>query len=314
MNTIDHAKHPHHKEHKKTHFPVAIPWLIVLVVVGYLAAAVGVGKAFLAGVDSPRILVAASWLPIPVAKVDGELIWARQYLSYRTFIKTFIERAQQNGQAIDSTTPLEEQVVQLLVSNRTIERAAKRANLSVTNKEIDAAYNDILVAQGGGGEPKDVTNEELNTILKDLYGSSQTQLRDLIQVRLLENKVRDQLLEQVNFRQILVTDEAQANDLVKKIQSGEKFEDLAKQYSQHAESKDNGGNIGFVARGQQLPAVESVIFINPVGLVAQPVKTDFGFHVIEILAKKGIVQQSFDDWLAAEKNKYHIRIYLNPKS
>lgn len=314
MNTTNHLKHIHHEEHKKSHFSIAIPWLIVLLVVGYLVAAIGVGKAFLSGSDSPKIMSAASWLPIPVARVDGELIWARQYLSYRTFIKTFIERAQQNGQAIDASTPLEEQVIQLLISNRTIERAAKRAHLSVTNKEIDAAYNDILVAQGGGGEPKDVTNEELNTILKDLYGSSQTQLRDLIQVRLLENKVRDQLLEQVNFRQILVTDETQANDLVKKIQSGEKFEDLAKQYSQHGESRDNGGNIGFVARGQQLPAIESAIFTNPIGIVVQPVKTDFGFHVVEILSKKGTIQQSFDDWLAGEKNSYHVRVYLNPKS
>ena len=314
MTTIEHTKQTHHEEHKKTHFPILIPWLIVFLVVGYLTAAIGVGKAFLAGSNSTNVLAAASWLPIPVARVDGELIWARQYLSYRKFVKTFIERAQQNGQAIDASTPLEEQVIQLLVSNRTIERAAKRAHLSVTSKEIDAAYNDILVAQGGGGAPKAVTNEELNTILKDLYGSSQTQLRDLIQVRLLENKVRDQLLEQVNFRQILVIDETQATELVQKIQNGEKFEDLAKQYSQHAESRDNGGNIGFVTRGQQLPAIESVIFTNPIGLVAQPVKTDFGFHVIEILAKKGTVQQSFDDWLAGEKNKYHIRVYLNPKN
>jgi hypothetical protein len=314
MNT-EQQKHLHHsKQHRKGHFSIAIPWLVVVLVIGYLAAAIGVGRVFLAGSESPKVLAAASWLPIPVARVNGELIWARQYLLYRTFYKTFIERAQQNQQAVDASTPLNEQVIQLLVSNRVVESAAKQAHLSVTSKEIDAAYNDILVAQGGGGEPKSVTNDELNTILKQLYGSSQVQLRELIRVKLLENKVRDQLLEQIDFRQILVTDEALANDLVQKIQNGEKFEDLAKQYSQHAESKENGGNIGFVTRSEQLPAIESVIFTNPVGLVIQPVKTDFGFHIIEVLTKKGTIQQSFDDWLSDARNKYRIRVYFHPKS
>lgn len=312
MSSTDHNTKEHHVKHH--HFSIAIPWLIVLLVVGYLGTAIGVGKAFLAGSTSSKVLAAASWLPIPVARVDGEFIWARQYLLYRTFYATFIERAQQNGQAIDASSPLDEQVIQLLISNRTVERAAKRANITVENKEIDAAYNDILVNQGGGGEAKQVSNEELNTILKDLYGSSQGQLRELIRVRLLENKIRDQLLEQVNFRQILVTDETQATDLIQKLKNGEKFEDLAKQYSQHAESRDTGGNIGFVSRGEQSQAIESAIFTNPIGLIGQPIKSDFGFHIIEILEKKGTIQQSFDDWLADAHNAYHIRVYFHPTS
>lgn len=308
------ASVPHPTPHKPFRIPAAVPWVLVALVAAYIATTVWVGRAFLSGSQSPKILAAATWLPIPVARVDGEFIWARQYLAYRTFIKTFIDRAQQNGQAIDTATPVDDQVIQLVVSNRTVERAAKHAHLSVSDKEIDAAYNDILVAQGGGGEPKQVSRDELNTILKDLYGSSQGQLRDLIRVRLLENKVREQLLEQVNFRQILVTDEAQANDLVKRLQGGEKFEDLAKQYSQHAESRDNGGTIGFVARGQQLPAIESAIFTNPVGLITTPVKSDFGFHVIEILEKRGTIQQSFEDWLESVRNDYRIRTYYHPSA
>ena len=299
------------------HVPVTVssfvPWLIVAVIAVYLLTTVVVGRSFLAGSESPKILAAATWLPIPVARVDGQLIWARQYLLYRTFIQTFIERAQQNGQAIDTATPLNEQVIQLLVSNRTVERAAKRANIHVEAKEIDAAYSDILVAQGGGGEAREVSEEELNTILHELYGSTQNQLRELIRVRLLENKVRQQVLEQVNFRQILVTDEAKAAELIQKIQAGEAFDALAKEFSQHSESRENGGNIGFVARGDQPSvAIEAAVFASPVGLIAQPVKSDFGFHVVEILEKKGSVQQSFDDWLATARNEYHIRVYYHP--
>ena len=304
----------HHQKQRHLRFTLVIPVLLVVLIAGYIITAVVVGKQFLAGTESTKLLSASRWLPIPVAKIDGELVWARQYLSYRTFIKTFIERAQQNGQPVDTSTSVDQQVIQLLVSNRTVERAAGQAGITVSAAEINAAYNDILVAQGGGGQPKQVSEQELQTILQELYGSSQAQLRDLIRVRLFENKVRDQLLEQVDFKQILVTDEAQANDLVQKLKNGEKFEDLAKQYSQHAESRDNGGEIGFVTRGQQLPAIEAVIFTQPVGLVDQPVKTDFGFHVIQIVDKKGTVQQSFDDWLASARDKYHVRVYLHLKS
>ncbi len=312
-DTLPAVPHPHHA-HRSSRFRVsfAVPWVLLIVAVAYIAVTVMAGRAFLAGSESRQVLAAIRWLPVPVARVDGEFIWARQYLAYRTFIATFIDRAQQSGQAIDTATPVDEQVIQLVVSNKTVERAAKRAHLSVEDAEIDAAYDDILVAQGGGGEPKQVSQEELQTILNDLYGSSQGQLRELIRVRLLETKVRDELLEQVNFRQILTTDEAQANDLIGKLQNGEPFDELAKQYSQHAESRDNGGNIGFVARGQQLPAIEAAIFSNPVGLITTPVKTDFGFHVIEVLGTRGTVQQSFEDWLETARNSYRIRVFYRP--
>ncbi len=313
--TTDTASHKQHTTAAPVAVPKALPWVIVLLIAIYLGITVGVGRAFLAGSESPKILAAASWLPIPVARVDGQLVWARQYLQYRTFIQTFIERAQQNGQPIDTATPLNDQVIQLLVSNRTVERAAKTAGIRVSNEEIDAAYSEILVAQGGGGEAREVSEEELNTILHELYGSTQGQLRELIRVRLLENKVRQEVLEQVNFRQILVTDEAKANELLGKIQGGEAFDGLAKEFSQHSESRENGGNIGFVARGDQPSAeIEAAIFASPIGLIPQPVKSDFGYHIIEVLEKKGAVQQSFEDWLATARNDYRIRVYYHPVS
>ncbi|MBI4185786.1 peptidylprolyl isomerase [Candidatus Berkelbacteria bacterium] len=291
--------------------PIWVPWVIGILGGGYLLLTVSIGTLLLGGKDSPKLRTAARWVPVPVATVNGQLVWAREYLDYRTFIETFVARSSEAGQAINPNAPVVNQVLNLLISNATIERAAKRAGLVVSSSEIDAAFRDILVLEGGeGGQTRQVSEDELNTILTELYGSSKYKLRDLIRVRLLQDKVQTELLEQVHFRQILVADEARAKDLITKLGAGESFENLAKEHSKHEESRDLGGDMGFVARGQQVEPIETVLFSLPVGLVPDPVKTDFGFHVIEILSKKGTIQQGYDAWLADAERASYTKIFL----
>ncbi|MBI2589673.1 peptidylprolyl isomerase [Candidatus Berkelbacteria bacterium] len=292
-------------------FPKWLPWTIAGVASLIVFITIGIGVPFLRGNDAPQLRSLARWLPIPVARVGGQLIWAREYLDYRTFIETFIARSNQAGEAVDPGTPIGRQVIDLLVSNATIKRATKNVNLKVKQVEIDAAYKEILVLQGGEGEPREVSEEELNTILEELYGSSRDRLRDLIEIRLLQDKVKTELLERVHFRHILVTDENQAKELIGKLknENGD-FSALAKEFSQHLESRDNSGDMGWVARGEQLPVIEEAIFSSPAGILENPVKSDFGYHAIEILEKQGVVQQSFDNWLKDAEQKYHAVIYL----
>lgn len=290
--------------------PRWLPWAIAGLTVLYLVTAVAVGSVLLRGDDSPRIRALARWLPIPVARVDGQLIWARDYLDYRTFIETFVARSNEAGQAIDTTAPIGQQVINLLVSSTTIERAARADGISVTSAEVQGAFDDILVAQSGQ-EPREVTEDELNTILHELYGSSKERLYDLIRIRLYEDKVKSELLEQARFRHILVQDEGKAKDLIDQLKGGADFSQLAKDHSEHLESRDNGGDVGFVTRGQQLEPIEQAIFTNDIRLLEEPIKTDFGYHVVEILEKKGRVQQSFDAWLADAEQRLHSTVYLS---
>jgi len=308
--------HTHHHQHQPRSpqqtfaIPRWFPWSVGAITVGYLLVTIVVAKLLLSGITSQTVTTLARWTPIPVARVGGYLIWARRYEDFKSFIDTFLQRSADAGNVIDPSTPVEQQVVQILVDNRVLELAADHAGIQVMSEEVDAAYHDILVSQSGQS-PKEVSNEELQTILEELYGSNQDELRQLIKVRLLEDKVKSDLLEQVNFRQILVSDERQAKDLIQQLQNGASFDDLAKQYSQHQESRDNGGEIGFVARGEQLPAeVESVVFSADPGLITTPVKSEFGYHVIEVLEKRGTVQQSFTDWLATAHHTYPSNIYI----
>ena len=72
-------------------------------------------------------------------------------------------------------------------------------------------------------------------------------------------------------------------DIRGKILSGEKtFEEMALKYSQDPSAKQGAGSLGFVKRGNLVTAFESVAFNLSPGEISEPVKTEFGYHIIEI--------------------------------
>jgi peptidyl-prolyl cis-trans isomerase D len=70
--------------------------------------------------------------------------------------------------------------------------------------------------------------------------------------------------------------------LTARIEAGEPFDDLAKQYSEDGTTSTNGGDLGLKPQSQMLPALGNAIFSMREGEVRGPVKTDFGFHVVKL--------------------------------
>ena len=82
-------------------------------------------------------------------------------------------------------------------------------------------------------------------------------------------------------RHILVSTDAQCNDLKKQIAGGADFAALAKQHSSCPSGRD-GGALGTFSPGQMVKEFDQVVFSAPVGVVQGPVKTQFGFHLVEV--------------------------------
>lgn len=81
---------------------------------------------------------------------------------------------------------------------------------------------------------------------------------------------------------ILVSTEEEALDLKKQVEEGAKFDDLAKNHSQ-CPSGQSGGSLGQFSMGQMVPEFDAVIFSElPIGEISAPVKTQFGWHLIEV--------------------------------
>jgi peptidyl-prolyl cis-trans isomerase C len=88
--------------------------------------------------------------------------------------------------------------------------------------------------------------------------------------------------EEVHARHILVDNEALAKELREKIAKGEDFIALAKEHSKDPGSKDDGGDLGFFARGQMVPVFEETAFKLAKGEVSAPVKSQFGWHIVKL--------------------------------
>ncbi len=85
-------------------------------------------------------------------------------------------------------------------------------------------------------------------------------------------------------RHILVPDEAACQDLKTKIEGGADFADMAKEHSQ-CPSGAKGGDLGTFQKGQMVPEFDQVVFNDELNVVHGPVKTQFGFHLLEITAR-----------------------------
>jgi peptidyl-prolyl cis-trans isomerase C len=95
------------------------------------------------------------------------------------------------------------------------------------------------------------------------------------------------MLKKAAARHILVPTEKECTDLKTQIEKGEaKFDDLAKKHSKCPSGRD-GGNLGEFRPGQMVPEFDKVVFSAPLNAVQGPVKTQFGYHLIEVTSRSG---------------------------
>jgi len=87
-------------------------------------------------------------------------------------------------------------------------------------------------------------------------------------------------------RHILVETETECQDLIRQIEDGGSFETLAKQHSQ-CPSGARGGDLGSFGPGMMVPEFDTVVFEGELGKPLGPVKTQFGYHVLEITERTG---------------------------
>ncbi|MBV2182640.1 MAG: peptidylprolyl isomerase [Castellaniella sp.] len=88
-------------------------------------------------------------------------------------------------------------------------------------------------------------------------------------------------MTQATARHILVDTEEQCLQLKTDIENGADFAAVARDHSNCPSSRD-GGNLGSFGRGQMVPEFDTVVFGAPVGVVQGPVRTQFGYHLVEV--------------------------------
>jgi len=93
-----------------------------------------------------------------------------------------------------------------------------------------------------------------------------------------------------------------AEEVLNKAKHGGNFGDLAKQNSEDS-TKDKGGDLGWIVRGQTVPEFEAAAFSLPKGSISDLVKTQYGFHIIEVIDRETARTQTFDEVKASIINQ-----------
>lgn len=101
-----------------------------------------------------------------------------------------------------------------------------------------------------------------------------------------ESVTKVQPEEEVRARHILVKTEAEAKDVLVKLKGGADFDKLARELSVDPSAKTNGGDLEYFGKGQMVAEFADAAFKLDKGQLSEPVKTQFGFHVIRVEDKR----------------------------
>lgn len=144
-------------------------------------------------------------------------------------------------------------------------------------------------------EPASVSAEEVKAFLADANAQARVQAYYDRHFREYNSE------ESVHAKHILIKDDAgglaKAKDILASIQSGKTTWDAAaKANSADASNKNKGGDLGFFGRGQMDPAFEQAAFAlkTPKDITAEPVKSSFGYHLIQLVERKEASKKSLD--------------------
>lgn len=187
--------------------------------------------------------------------------------------------------------------LQQMVQEALILQYAKSNSITVTDDEIakreddlkanfpNGSWNDMLKARGlSEDDVKQALREQI--ILDKALAKDVTITPAQVKQYFDKNHAAFDKPEQVQARHILVANLATANKVEAALKSGQNFADVAKQYSTDPGSKAKGGELGLFRRGQMVPAFDKVAFSLPINTISPPVKSPFGYHIIEVEARQ----------------------------
>jgi parvulin-like peptidyl-prolyl isomerase len=210
----------------------------------------------------------------------------------------------------------QDQILQTVVERTLLRQLAAKEGLEVSEADLNARLETEKATIMSSGqftaweqflEQSGITDEYFTRLVEDAE----------LATKLSDAHAPAREVEQVHARHILVADEETAKQVLTRLNAGEDWSALAKELSQDTSNKDNAGDLGWFARGQMVPEFEEVAFSLEPGKTSDPVKTDYGYHIIQVLEKgtramddtayESAKQTAFGQWLdeqttAAETN------------
>ena len=238
--------------------------------------------------------------PYPAEIVGWKTVTLGDAAGQEKIIKYFAEHS---GNPLPDRFEVDKKIISSLEEVELAQKALKQNKVKVKKKDIDDVIKQIEDENGG--------KDKVKELLQSLYGLNLSEFRTVVRDQLYKDKVRSDVLRNIKARHILLSDENQAKDVKGKIERGEvSFEDASKQFSADQGSKDEGGLIKvdpsseFVGRdGGLVKEFSDVAFALEVSKISDPVKSEFGWHIIRVDEIKGKVDKSYADYMSEIRKK-----------
>ena len=310
--------------------------------IAVLAVAIAAG-ALAAGCGSQNQSVGAN----DVAVVGDQTISKDQF-------DRLMSQAKKNYQANkqqwpDTGTPqyvaLRKQAMQFLVQRAEFEQKAADLGIKVTDTDIDRQLATIKSQYFGKAGKCDSTCEQKFQAELKKQNLSLDQVREDVRASVVQNKIYEKVTSGVtvsdkevadyykknkaqyvqpesrDVRHILVKKKALADQIYQQLLHGASFAALAKKYSTDPSSKDSGGKLT-ISKGRQVPEFDKVAFALKAQQIAKPVKTTYGWHVIQALTpvkaasvtKLSEVKTAIKQQLLGQKKQEEMRKWVDKTS
>lgn len=281
-----------------------VRWSIAGLIFLYLVVGLMVGwKIYRLKAESTNLRRILIVYPFPAVLMPQDIILVRDYLNQLKYIRHFADKTKK---PLPPENELRTQLINQMIETKLLLNTNRQYGVRVSKADIDAAFKKIAEANGGEGE--------VVKVLQDLYGMSQAEFRQLIRDQLLREKVRKDVLRQVQVKHILLrTDEKKARQLLDELKKDpSRFDELAKQNTEDTISREKNGDIGFVARGVLDQSFDDVAFkLKKDELAADLVKTRLGWHIIKVIDERGYVDQSYQDFVNSLRKKQRLWVLIS---
>nr|WP_240548410.1 peptidylprolyl isomerase [Paenibacillus lignilyticus] len=190
------------------------------------------------------------------------------------------------------------QTLDNLIQDELIKQEAAKKGIVISDKDVDAEI--AIIKKRFPSEAEFQTAlQQAGMTLEDLKKQTPMQLRirkiiepsvkvtDADVKQFFEaNKAEFDVPEQVKASHILVATKAEADEIVKQLKAGADFAKLAKEKSTDVGSGAAGGDLGYFSKGAMVPEFENAAFSLKVGELSEPIKSEYGYHIIKVTDHK----------------------------
>ncbi|MDZ7798335.1 MAG: peptidylprolyl isomerase [Patescibacteria group bacterium] len=256
-------------------------------------------------------------VPYPSALVNYKFLSYHDFLEDKETLSYYYENMPvvETNQAKPNNREINQLSISRLIKNEFLRQEAKDYDLNVTDLELEQEMQKII--------NQSESKQGVEDILKEIYNWQPEDFKEnVLRYYLLRSKLQDALVADENLS-VNKQAKEKADEVLEKVNNEEKsFENLAKEYSED-DTASQGGYLGFFSQGEMVSEFEQAAMALEEDETSGLVKTEFGYHIIKLLSKKGegedleleashilIKTANIDTYINQEIKKARIYVFL----